>query len=56
MLIVLFAPPGPIDAWLAALRAALPGDTIVGSDAAFDPAEVADACRPNACAPFPTYD
>lgn len=43
MLIVLFAPPGPIDAWLAALRTALPGDTIVGSDAGFDPAEVAVA-------------
>lgn len=43
MLIVLFAPPGPAEDWLAALQAALPDDTIVAGDVAFDPAAVAVA-------------
>lgn len=37
MHIVLFSPPGPADAWLAAMQAALPDDTVCLSDDVADP-------------------
>ena len=40
MLIVLFAPPGPMAAWLEAFRTALPDDSVVAADDSPDPAAV----------------